>query len=40
MLKHKPTFLNQNKPFITCMVQAKNPTEAIAAIRNAAADGR
>ena len=39
MLKHKPTFLNQNKPFITCMVQAKNPTEAIAAIRNAAADG-
>jgi len=35
----KPTFLNHNRPLITCMVQATNPTDAIATIRNAAFDG-
>lgn len=35
----KPTFLNQSRPLITCMVQASNPTDAIATIRNAAFDG-
>lgn len=38
-MKHKPTFLNQNKPLITCMIQAVTPNEAIAGIRNAALDG-
>jgi len=38
-MKHKPTFLNQNKPLITCMIQARTPNEAIAAIRNAAVEG-
>lgn len=35
----KPTFLNQPRPLITCMVQASNPTDAICTIRNAAYDG-
>ena len=35
----KPTFLNQSRPLITCMIQATNPTDAIAMIRNAAFDG-
>ena len=34
-----PTFLNPPRPLITCMIQATNPTDAIAAIRNAAFDG-
>ena len=38
-MTHKPTFLNQNKPLITCMVQAKNPNDMINLIRNAAYDG-
>lgn len=35
----KPTFLNQSRPLITCMIQATNPTDAISMIRNAAFDG-
>lgn len=35
----RPTFLNQNRPLITCMIQAETPADAIAAIRNAAFDG-
>ena len=35
----KPTFLNQSRPLITCMIQAENPDDAIATIRNAAFDG-
>ena len=35
----KPTFLNQSRPLITCMIQAENPDYAIATIRNAAFDG-
>lgn len=38
-MKQKPTFLHQNKPLITCMVQASNPNDAIASVRNAIADG-
>ncbi len=36
---NKPTFLHQNKPLITCMIQAKTPQEAIAGVRNAAWSG-
>lgn len=35
----KPTFLNQSRPLITCMIQADNPDDAIDTIRNAAFDG-
>lgn len=38
-MKHKPTFLNQNEPLITCMIQSPTPDAAIAAVRNAVADG-
>ena len=38
-MQHKPTFLHQNKPLITCMVQSPTPEEAISAVRNAAGDG-
>ena len=34
-----PTFLNQSRPLITCMIQADNPDDAVNAIRNAAFDG-
>jgi len=35
----KPTFLHQNKPLVTCMVQAPTVDETILLIRNAAYDG-
>lgn len=35
----KPTFLNQNKPLITCMIQAKNVSDAVHTARAAAFDG-
>ncbi len=35
----KPTFLNQNKPLVTCMIQADNPTDAIHTIRDAQYEG-
>ena len=35
----KPTFLQQNKPLVTCMVQAPTVDETILLIRNAAYDG-
>lgn len=38
-MKRKPTFLNQNKPLITCMIQADNPTDAIHTIREAQFEG-
>lgn len=38
-MKHTPTFLGQNKPLVTCMVQCATPDEAIAAVHNAVADG-
>ncbi len=38
-MKHKPTFLHQNKPMITAMVQATNPDDLIHLIRTAAFDG-
>ena len=38
-MEHKPTFLHQNKPMITCMVQATNPDELIRLVRTAAFDG-
>jgi 3-dehydroquinate dehydratase len=36
---HKPTFLHQNKPLITAMVQATNPDDLIHLVRTAAFDG-
>jgi 3-dehydroquinate dehydratase len=36
---HKPTFLNQNRPLITCMIQADNPNTAVKTVRNAMFDG-
>ena len=38
-MKHKPTFLHQNKPLNTCMIQAKTAERAAILIRNAAWDG-
>lgn len=38
-MEHKPTFLHQNKPLITCQVQASNPTDLMNLVRNAAFDG-
>ena len=38
-MKRKPTFLNQNKPLITCMIQADNPTDAIHTILEAQFEG-
>ena len=38
-MKQKPTFLNQNKPMITAMVQATNPDDLIHLVRTAAFDG-
>lgn len=38
-MKNKPTFLNQSRPFITCMVAGSNPNEIIATVRNAVYDG-
>ncbi len=35
----KPTFLHQNKPLITCMVQARDPETMTNLIRTAAFDG-
>lgn len=35
----KPTFLNQNKPLITCMIQAVNPGDTIRTIRDAQYEG-
>ena len=36
---NKPTFLHQNKPLITAMVQATNPDDLIHLVRTAAFDG-
>lgn len=36
---NKPTFLHQNKPLITAMVQATNPEDLIQLVRTAAFDG-
>ena len=38
-MKHEPTFLHQNKPLVTCMVQATNPDTMINLIHNALYDG-
>lgn len=38
-MTQKPTFLHQNRPLITCMIQADNPTSAIKTVRNAMFDG-
>ncbi|MBQ7335436.1 MAG: type I 3-dehydroquinate dehydratase [Clostridia bacterium] len=38
-MQHKPTFLHQNKPLITCMVQAETPAVMHRLIRDAAFDG-
>ena len=38
-MKNKPTFLHQNKPLITAMVQATNPDELSRLVRTAAFDG-
>jgi len=38
-VNYKPTFLNQNRPLITCMIQADNPTSAVKTVRNAMFDG-
>ncbi|MCI8388317.1 MAG: type I 3-dehydroquinate dehydratase [Clostridiales bacterium] len=38
-MKTKPTFLHQNCPLITCMIQADDPNTAINTVRNAIADG-
>ncbi len=38
-MKHKLTFLHQNKPLITCMVQARNPESMIDLIHGAVFDG-
>lgn len=38
-MKRKATFLNQNSPLNTCMIQAQTPSEAIRLIRSAAFDG-
>ena len=38
-MKRKPTFLGQDSPLNTCMVQARTPDEAIRRIRTAAFDG-
>lgn len=35
----KPTFLHQNRPLITCMIQADNPASAIRTVRSAMYDG-
>ncbi|NMA08416.1 MAG: type I 3-dehydroquinate dehydratase [Clostridiales bacterium] len=38
-MNRKPTFLRQNRPMITCMIQEPTPTEVQLVIRNAAYDG-
>ena len=38
-MTHKPTFLHQNKPLITCMVQAKTVDDTLKLVRNAAYEG-
>ena len=38
-MTHKPTFLHQNKPLITCMVQAKTVDDTLKLVRDAAYDG-
>ena len=38
-MNRKPTFLHQNKPLNTCMVQAPTPDETILLMLNAAEDG-
>ncbi|MBE6589841.1 MAG: type I 3-dehydroquinate dehydratase [Ruminococcaceae bacterium] len=38
-MTNKPTFLHQNKPMITAMVQATNPDDLIQLVRTAAFDG-
>lgn len=38
-MKNKPTFLQQNKPLITCMVLSPTPDEIIRLVRTAAFDG-
>ena len=35
----KPTFLHQNKPLITCMIQASDIGKAVKTVRNAMFDG-
>ncbi len=38
-MRNKPTFLHQNKPLITCMVQAGNVDDTLKLVRDAAYDG-
>jgi len=38
-MQNKPTFLNQSRPLLTCMIQARTPADAMLTIRNAAFDG-
>ncbi len=38
-MRHKPTFLNQNKPLVTCMILTGSAETAIQDIRNAIYDG-
>ncbi|MBQ9784804.1 MAG: type I 3-dehydroquinate dehydratase [Clostridia bacterium] len=38
-MKHKPTFLHQNKPLITCQVQAADPERLLQLVRSAAQQG-